>query len=95
MSETAFFIEVIKVIGFPAVIFSIWFIDHKSQEKQQKETVNAFNKIIDEQARREERNFRLLKEMLETNQYHGSLLSEIKEKINTNQWCPYVKELQK
>lgn len=94
MTEAAFLIEVIKVIGFPAVIFAIWFIDHKSQEKQQKDTVEAFNKIIDEQAKREERNFNLLREMLETNNFHGSILSEIKEKINTNQWCPYLKNIQ-
>ena len=95
MTETTFFVEIIKNLGVAALIFVIWYIDHQSQQKQQKDTVEAFNKIIDEQAKREERNFNLLKEMLETNQYHGSLLSRICEKIDNNQWCPYIKNLNK
>lgn len=98
MLDTAFLIEIVKAIGFPAVIFVIWFLYHKSQVEQQKQSskdnVKMFTKIIDEQAQREERNYKLLKEMLETHQYHGALLSVIKEKIDTNQWCPYIKEIQ-
>ena len=85
MQEAAFFIEVIKYVGFPALIFVIWHLYHKSTNENYKQIINStvatFTQIIEGQAKREERNFNLLKDMLETNQYHGSLLAKIVEKI--------------
>lgn len=84
MQEAPFFIELIKYIGFPALIFIMWYFTHQS-------TTKTFDNIIKEQAKREERNFSLLKDMLETNQYHASLLAKIAQQIETNQWCPVIK----
>lgn len=64
-------------IGFPALIFFIWYIYHQSQ-------VRAFEKII-------QNNFEILKDLLETNQYHAALLSRIESKMDNNLWCPILK----
>lgn len=68
---------IIENIGFPALIFAIWYIYHQSQ-------VKAFEKII-------ENNFSILKDLLETNQYHAAILSRIESKIDNNLWCPLLK----
>ncbi len=78
MTETVLFLELIKNIGFPAVIFIIWYIYHKAQ-------VKIFEDIINN-------NFIVLKDLLETNQYHAALLSRIESKIDTNLWCPILKK---
>lgn len=78
MTETVLFLELIKNIGFPAVIFIIWYIYHKAQ-------VKIFEDIVNN-------NFIVLKDLLETNQYHAALLSRIESKIDTNLWCPVLKK---
>ena len=88
MPELTVIIELIENVGFPGLIFLIWYLYHKSQ-------VKTFEKIIEEQSKREERNHGLLREMLETNQYHTSLLAKITEKLDSNQWCPLVKRSSK
>ena len=65
-------------IGFPALVFAIWYIYHQSQ-------VKAFELIIQD-------NFEILKDLLETNQYHAALLSRIESKIDNNFWCPILKK---
>lgn len=85
MNEVTFLLDVVKSVGFPGLIFLIWYLYHQSQ-------VKTFEKIIEEQSKREERNFSLLKDMLENNQYHTSLLVKITEKLEANQWCPVVKK---
>jgi len=68
----------IENVGFPALIFAIWYIYHQAQ-------VKAFEKII-------QNNFEILKDLLETNQYHAALLSRIESKIDNNLWCPLLKK---
>lgn len=77
MNEVEVMIELTKNIGFPAVIFAIWYIYHKSQVKTFEDIVNN--------------NFKVLRDLLETNQYHAALLSRIESKIDTNLWCPILK----
>ena len=77
MSETALLIELVKNIGFPAVVFAIWYIYHKSQ-------VKTFEEMM-------KRNFEVLKDLLETNQYHTAILSRIESKIDMNVWCPILR----
>jgi hypothetical protein len=88
MQEFTLILEVIKSVGFPGLIFFIWYLYHQAQ-------VKTFEKLIEEQSKREERNFSLLQEMLETNQYHSTLLTKISEKMDSNQWCPLVKRSSK
>lgn len=78
MSETALIIELVKNIGFPAVVFAIWYIYHKSQ-------VKTFEEII-------KNNFAVLKDLLETNQQHTAILSRLENKIDANLWCPFIRE---
>ncbi len=61
---------ILKDAGFPALIFLIWYIYHQSQ-------VKAFEKII-------QNNFEILKDMLETNQFHTGILSRVESKIDNN-----------
>lgn len=68
----------IENVGFPALIFAIWYIYHQSQ-------VKAFEQII-------KNNFDILKDLLETNQYHAAILSRIESKIDNNLWCPILKK---
>ena len=68
----------IENVGFPALIFLIWYIYHQSQ-------VKAFELIIND-------NFEILKDSLETNQFHAALLSRIESKIDNNLWCPILKK---
>lgn len=77
MTDAALIIELVKNVGFPAVIFAIWYIYHKSQ-------VKTFEEII-------RNNFAVLKDLLETNQEHTSVLSRIENKIDVNLWCPFIK----
>ena len=51
--ETSLLLKLFESIGFPAVIFVIWYVYHNAQ-------VKTFEKIISN-------NFEILKEMLETN----------------------------
>ena len=67
-----------ETIGFPALIFAVWYIYHQSQ-------VESFKQII-------QNNFEILKDLLETNQYHVALLSRIENKIDNNLWCPILKK---
>lgn len=78
MNEAVIFIELVKNIGFPAVVFAIWYIYHKSQ-------VKTFQEII-------RNNFAVLKDLLETNQKHTSVLTRIENKIDVNLWCPFIKK---
>ena len=60
----------IENIGFPALIFAIWYLYHQSQVKA----------------------FEILKDLLESNQYHAAILSRIESKIDSNMWCPVLKK---
>jgi len=72
------FLPLIQNIGFPAVIFLVWYIYHKAQSKLFEDMMNQ--------------NFSILKDLLETNQYHAALLSRVESKIDNNLWCPILKK---
>ena len=76
--ETSLLLKLFESIGFPAVIFVIWYVYHNAQ-------VQTFEKIISN-------NFEILKEMLETNHYSATVLSRIESKIDGNLWCPILKK---
>jgi len=72
------FLPIVENIGFPGLIFIIWYIYHKSQ-------VKTFESLMTN-------NFTILKDLLETNQYHAALLSRIESKIDSNMWCPILRK---
>lgn len=92
MPEASFLLEVVKVIGFPAVIFAIWYIDHKSQERKHEDTKALFLSLINNMEKNAQQSFDLLKEMLETNTYHGGMLIKIEEHLRTSQYCPLMRK---
>lgn len=72
------FLPLVQNIGFPAVIFLVWYIYHKAQSKLFEDMMNQ--------------NFSILKDLLETNQYHAAILSRVESKIDNNLWCPILKK---
>lgn len=81
MVENTLFTELAKFVGFPILLFIIWIFYHKS-------TMKIFEKIVDKQ-------YDVLKDLIETNHCTISSLARIEQKIDTNTWCPLVKEAQK
>ena len=75
--ETSIMLKLFESIGFPAVIFVIWYIYHQAQ-------VKTCEKII-------ANNFEILKDLVEPNQYSATVLSRIESKIDSNVWCPVLK----
>ncbi|RJP20726.1 MAG: hypothetical protein C4529_08925 [Deltaproteobacteria bacterium] len=96
MAEGALFIELIKYAGFPAIIFAVWFIYHRSQSlawsEQTKLHFETFSLITKERDVRDERNYEILKEMLEVSRYQSTILARMDSKIDTNQYCPIVRQ---
>ncbi len=74
-----------KEICVSLILFVILFVYHKSQ-------VKLFERLLDQQQKREAENFEFLKSLVETLQYHGNLITEIKGKIETNQFCPFMRK---
>lgn len=83
MTEFSALLKITEQIGFPALIFAIWYFYHKSSVKQ-------FNEIIEQQKENSKSTFELLKDMIQTNILQTSLLQDIQAKITNNQWCPFV-----
>ena len=72
------FLLLVQNIWFPAVLFLVWYIYHKAQSKLFEDMMNQ--------------NFSILKDLLETNQYHAAILSRVESKIDNNLWCPILKK---
>ena len=92
-------IEFIKVVGISGLIALIWYIYHKStagqfnqilnQQAQREQQNNAnFEKLIEMQSNREDKNFNLLKDMVNNNILQNEKLQQIQNSINSNNWCP-------
>lgn len=96
MEELKTAYEFMKYGGIPVLIFVIWMVYHRAQRQADKEaqkaTVSTMQKIIEEQAKREDRHFELLKEMIEQHAYVGERLSRLEQKVDANLWCPIVRE---
>lgn len=130
MNDFPYIIELVKYVGFPVVIFAVWYFYHKSEaqswrqdrENDQKrwetdrlDEMNRWKQIFDQQekhsqrqfelfqntvnssteAQKEEsaRQFSLLKDLTETVQYHAAILARMENKIDSNQYCPYTREI--
>jgi hypothetical protein len=96
MPQFQAFVELVKVLGFPAVIFAVWYLYHQSQAKawtaREKAQFDMFSLIAKERDVRDERNYEILKEMLEVSRYQSTILARMDTKIDTNQFCPMVRE---
>ncbi|WP_428562316.1 MAG: hypothetical protein ACP59X_21075 [Solidesulfovibrio sp. DCME] len=96
MTESALFLKLIESIGFPALIFAVWYLYHRSQVKAWESQLATQAKAWEEQMKamnvREERVFSLLTGQLEALQCVVAQNARMESKIDTNQWCPLVKK---
>ena len=85
-------IELVKVIGYPAVIFVIWYMTIKFFEvfltKQDDKTM----KIIETQEKRNQENFQVLNKFAESIDYMAGQISNVNTKMDNNLFCPIVKK---
>lgn len=75
----------LKEFGTTALMFICFYLILKITEKNLESLINQQKDFITE-------TFGMLKSMIEVNLLNTSLLQEIKDKINTNQWCPYARQ---
>lgn len=78
MAEAGFLIDIVRVVGFPAVIFVIWYLYHKSQVKHMMDLLGRL--------------FALTDNCIETIQYNAQVMSRLTEKIDGNQFCPLIRK---
>lgn len=76
----------LKELGTTALMFICFYLILKITEKNLEALINQQKDFI-------LHTFEMLKEMIQVNLLNSSLLQEIKDKINTNQWCPYARKL--
>jgi len=81
MGESTLVAELAKYVGFPILLFIIWIVYHRA-------TMRIFEKITEAQ-------YKILRDLIETNNYTIGALARIEQKIDTNTWCPYVREKMK
>lgn len=85
MEDLKMILQLIGQGGLSIVMLVVWFVYHKGQ-------VAFLAKILDEQSKREDRNFQILKEATETLQQLTAYISRMEYKIDANEWCPLTKE---
>lgn len=85
MTELSFLIEILKYTGFPALIFIIFYIYHKSQAE-------ILLQIIKNIENRDEKLNEYLQQQSEILQYLSGTLSRIEYKIDINYPCPMIKK---
>jgi len=86
MHEYAFFVELIKTIGSPALVFIMFYIYHKTQTEM-------LLCIIKNLENREKTFSEYLQQQIETMQCMASQLSRIEYKIDTYTNCPIIKQM--
>jgi hypothetical protein len=97
--EVASYVELIKVIGFPALIFLIWYLYHRSENLKWEKNFEAQREMQREMIQgilkqsSEERENQLLrwKEFLETLSLQTSQLARLETKIDSNEFCPITR----
>jgi hypothetical protein len=102
-SMPAGFIELVRLIGFSAVIFVIWvmtlqFFKHilSQQEKMMTTLIEKqdeqYTRIFEEQSKRNNENFQVLNKFAESIDYMAGRVSEVNSKIENNHFCPIVRK---
>jgi hypothetical protein len=85
MTEFTFFVELAKYIGFPALLFIIFYIYHRSQTE-------ILLKTIKNMEEREKKLNEYLANQTEILQWISSCLSRMEYKIDIGIECPLKKE---
>ncbi len=82
--EFTFLIEAVKAVGYPALIFAIWWMTNKQSNRNIEDLINNFKKTNEEMLSE-------MKEMTDALQMNYSQLTRIELKIDQNQWCPMIR----
>jgi len=85
MLESSFFLDLIKYLGFPALIFLVWYLSQRNSHQQLMALIERFSV-------ESERQYETLKEILETQQHQLTALVRMESKIDSAQYCPVVRE---
>jgi hypothetical protein len=84
-------VELVKAVGFSALIFVIWIITLKFFEKILGQQKSYFEKIVAEQSKRNEENFQVLNKFSDAIEYLGGRVSETNSKVDNNHFCPIIR----
>lgn len=104
--EYGFFLDMVKTVGFPAVIFVVWFVSEKHHQKNRENDSKNTAQLVDELKKN---NIYTIKEMSRSNdnfvaqmkEINGaqaetfSRLGAIEVKIDNNQFCPNMRIINK
>lgn len=79
--------ELVKQIGFPGLIFAVWYIYHRNQSKQwadmiQQQAAN-WQQLIVHIEKKNDQTFELLKDSMTTIQAHTMILARIENKVDS------------
>jgi hypothetical protein len=85
-------VELVKIVGFGAIIFVIWLVTIRFFMEVLKQQKEYFDKIMAEQSKRLDENMAVLNKFAESIEYLGGRVSDISTKIDMNQSCPIVKK---
>lgn len=77
--------EIMKNLGVAGLIFVVWYVYHQS-------VMRSLQSVIEEQRRKDEQNFEILKSFVDTLQYQGACLARMENKIDTNTFCPITRK---
>jgi len=103
LSSIASTIELVRLLGFSAVVFIIWIVTvqfFKHILREQKDLlISLLNKqdgqyraIFEEQSRRNTENFQVLNKFAESIDYIAGQVSTTNSKIENNHYCPIVRK---
>jgi len=79
--------NLVKEFGTAALMFGCFYLILQLTAKNLEQLINQQKDFIN-------KTFEMLKSMIECNLMNTSLLQEIKDKIETNSWCPLARKYQ-
>lgn len=97
--EVGSYLELVKAIGFPALIFVIWYLYHRgenlkwdqnfqSQRDMQRDMIQG---MLKQNSEEREKQFLLWKDLSEILHMQTSQLSRLETKISSNEFCPITR----
>ena len=93
----AWVLDGVRYVGFPALIFAVWYLSRKDdRERWSKllETMVAWQKDQAIQTQKTiDQHFELYKQNQETVTFIAAVLSRLEQKIDTEQYCPWFRNM--
>jgi hypothetical protein len=67
----------------------------RQQATRDQQNIQMLQQIIGQQDKMQEQNFQLLRDMVETTQCTIAVLTRLEQKIDSNNFCPMLREMKK